>query len=203
LQYLGAATGSLTETFNLGVNETESGLMAIIYSIDALNIPAGEGTIVSLTFEADTPQDRDCLSAPFNVIVGDAEGNNISEEFIVLNDGITYVDSSVDECFIATAAFGSKLHPAVALLRHFRDTRLLTNRPGRTFVHYYYTVSPLLAARIADSPFLKGLVCIALLPVIAVAFLFLQAWWWQSALLLTLILMLVLWQRKRRRKSCC
>lgn len=49
-------------------------------------------------------------------------------------------------CFIATAAFGSYLAPEVAVLRSFRDTRLLTNTPGSAFVRFYYSVSPPLAA---------------------------------------------------------
>jgi hypothetical protein len=37
----------------------------------------------------------------------------------------------LDNCFIATAAFGSKFAPSVVLLRQFRDSCLLSNTPGQ------------------------------------------------------------------------
>ena len=41
-------------------------------------------------------------------------------------------------CFIATAAFGSPLHPLVNLLREFRNDYLLTWSGGRKLVKWYY-----------------------------------------------------------------
>ncbi len=69
-------------------------------------------------------------------------------------------------CFIATAAFGSSLHPHVATLRHFRDTWLLTHEPGRWFVNLYYRYSPALADAIAASDTLKGMTRAVLWPVV-------------------------------------
>ena len=76
----------------------------------------------------------------------------------------------LDECFIATAAFGSKLQPAVALLRQFRDQCLLTNRLGTKFVNFYYKNSPPIAQFIAGNDTLRGIVRGLLLPFIAIAY---------------------------------
>ena len=69
-------------------------------------------------------------------------------------------------CFIATAAYGSYLHPKVMLLREFRDNYLLTNAPGRAFVALYYKVSPSLANFIARHDSLRRASRIVLTPVV-------------------------------------
>jgi subtilisin family serine protease len=71
-------------------------------------------------------------------------------------------------CFIATAAFGSPLSKEVVLLRHFRDTCLLTNRPGRLFVSLYYRFSPPLAYMIARHEAARTVTRIGLTPIVFV-----------------------------------
>lgn len=78
----------------------------------------------------------------------------------------------IDECFIATAAFGSKFEPAVVLLRQFRDQFLLSNKPGTAFVNFYYHNSPPIARMIAQSEPLKIGVRILLTPIIAIVYMF-------------------------------
>lgn len=69
-------------------------------------------------------------------------------------------------CFIATAAYGSYLHPQVQELRNFRDTYLLTNRPGRAFVALYYHFSPPIADFIAQHETFRLIVRLLLTPIV-------------------------------------
>jgi hypothetical protein len=69
-------------------------------------------------------------------------------------------------CFIATAAWGSRLAPEVATLREFRDRYLLANAPGQAFVEWYYRVSPPVAAFIAEHESLKTAVRWGLAPIV-------------------------------------
>lgn len=77
-------------------------------------------------------------------------------------------------CFIATAAYGSYLHPFVKILRDFRDNVLMTSSAGKTFVAWYYRVSPPLARIIAQNGALNAFVKVMLLPCIGLAWLCLK-----------------------------
>lgn len=102
----------------------------------------------------------------------------------------------VDECFIATAAYGSKLDPGVVVLREFRDARLLTSRPGRAFVSFYYSISPGIAEQIAKYNILKEITKVFLLPVIVLAYLYLHLPL-MLAVAITVIPVMYLWKRRR------
>ncbi len=69
-------------------------------------------------------------------------------------------------CFIATAAYGSYMHPHVQELRDFRDEVLLHTGIGRRFVALYYQYSPPVADVIAENPVLRSLTRILLTPVV-------------------------------------
>jgi hypothetical protein len=69
-------------------------------------------------------------------------------------------------CFIATAAYGSRLAPEVLELREFRDRYLMNNLAGQAFVDWYYRVSPPAAAFIAEHESLKIAVRWGLVPVV-------------------------------------
>ena len=85
------------------------------------------------------------------------------------------VGGSGGRCFIATAAYGSYLHPFVNVLRNFRDTVLLTSSVGSSFVEWYYRVSPPIADVISRHSVLSASVRILLLPAIGIAWLCLKA----------------------------
>ena len=69
-------------------------------------------------------------------------------------------------CFIATAAYGSYLHPKVEILRDWRDKALLTTSSGRWFVRQYYRYSPPIANFISEREQLQALVRLMLLPLV-------------------------------------
>ncbi len=74
-----------------------------------------------------------------------------------------------NECFIATAAFGSSMAPQLNILREFRDRFLKTNTIGRWLVTKYYTYSPKWAQRIKKRESARAIVRATLSPVIAMA----------------------------------
>jgi lysophospholipase L1-like esterase len=111
--------------------------------------------------------------------------------------------SSGGGCFIATAAYGSALEPQVVLLRKFRDLRLLTNAPGQAFVRWYYATSPPVADFIAQHDLARLTVRVALLPLLAAAWLLVEASvLQQAALLLAMLLLLaVVWKRRQEKRT--
>lgn len=175
--------------------------------------PGFSKEIKSYTANVDNSVDKTTITAntadpsatvnPADLGIKDLQvGENLFAIRITAEDGVTtgiYTviitrEEKVDECFIATAAFGSKFDAPVVLLREFRDHCLLTNGPGRAFVAFYYYNSPPIARFIADNNILKALVRIVLLPLVGIACLCLHP------LIFVLILLLVIpvfWLRTR------
>jgi YVTN family beta-propeller protein len=77
-------------------------------------------------------------------------------------------------CFIATAAYGSRMGEEVRMLKNFRDNVLLTNSLGRSFVKLYYKISPPVADLIAKHDSLRAVVRWSVLPLLGVSWLALK-----------------------------
>ncbi|MDX9835085.1 MAG: delta-60 repeat domain-containing protein [Desulfobulbus sp.] len=88
--------------------------------------------------------------------------------------GPQYRFKTADACFVATASFGTLLHPGVRVLREFRDTFLATSGLGRAFVDRYYVISPPIAEVIGQSGALRAIVRLLLLPLVGFSWLALQ-----------------------------
>jgi hypothetical protein len=93
---------------------------------------------------------------------------NASFSIKVIEEEIDDVWEEVNKspCFIATAAYGSPLHPYVRILRDFRDEFLMSNKLGREFVELYYKYSPFAANFIAKNKVLKLIVQVNLLSLV-------------------------------------
>jgi hypothetical protein len=76
------------------------------------------------------------------------------------------------KCFIATAAFGSELSPAVRFLRTFRDQLVLSTRAGSAFMEvfnaWYYSFSPAVANIVASNDLFRGAARVLLYPLLAI-----------------------------------
>lgn len=64
----------------------------------------------------------------------------------------------LDECFIVTAAYGTKTAIEIDILRSFRDEFLADHSLGRSFVEFYYRNSSPIAEYIAKRPVIRYLV---------------------------------------------
>lgn len=164
------AAQNFNQTFTLTLDSS-----SFLDGINTSNITLGED-FTGLTVYAVTKTAPKTITV---VVSGNLQKNSGSGRISVSAagiDGTSAVTANVitrdmvDECFIATAAYGSKIQPAVVLLRHFRDQFLLTNSYGTAFVQFYYRNSPPIATYIANNEPLKAMVRVLLLPVIAIAY---------------------------------
>ncbi|HEY6838017.1 MAG TPA: MXAN_6640 family putative metalloprotease [Geobacteraceae bacterium] len=144
----------------LQVNNQPSGVVAVAFRKDnngaiAEFTAAGDGTITISGFNAPTTAEVYLLLCNTNL-------PTTSTTTQAASGG----GGGGGGCFIATAAYGSYLHPKVRVLRAFRDRYLLTNAPGRLLVACYYKASPGLAAFIAKHSLLRALCRLLLTPVV-------------------------------------
>ena len=68
--------------------------------------------------------------------------------------------------FMASRGNGSSNDPHIIILRAFRDAYLMPHRPGRKFVRFYYSCSPVIADYISKHYILKTMVRFSLLPIV-------------------------------------
>ena len=79
--------------------------------------------------------------------------NEVAEASIKHSENRTQTKS---ECFVATAAYGSELHPKVIELRRFRDIVLSRYALGRALISLYIRISPAIARQIERNEWLRA-----------------------------------------------
>jgi tetratricopeptide (TPR) repeat protein len=71
-------------------------------------------------------------------------------------------------CFVVTATMGREDHPAVELLRSFRDTVLADSEQGKRFIGWYYRNGPRIALFIQQSVLIRAVAfALVVLPAVA------------------------------------
>jgi uncharacterized repeat protein (TIGR02543 family) len=152
----------------------------IVLDKSSLTIEVGKTAELNATLQHINSSDfitftsSDPTIASVDSITGVVTGNKEGKVIITAKAGelttTCTVTVVIDECFIATAAFGTKFEPSVVMLRQFRDDYLLTNKLGARFVKIYYSNSPPIANFIAHNEALRFVVRILLLPLITIAY---------------------------------
>lgn len=119
--------------------------------VPALAIGSLSGSSQDPGIEQDEPSDQQVDGA-------DAEDEDDNESS----------SSSDSACFVATAAYGDRMHPDVVALRAYRDQTLSHYAAGRMFIKFYWIVGPKMAklvhperlsgrvARLILRPFVSG-----------------------------------------------
>ena len=72
--------------------------------------------------------------------------------------GASIIESFMDECFIATAAYGTSSAEEIDVLRGFRDRVMVRSDAGRDLIGFYYAASPPLAEYIARHEMVRTVV---------------------------------------------
>ena len=70
-------------------------------------------------------------------------------------------------CFVATAAYGDRMHPDVVTLRRYRDRVLVKYPTGRAFIRLYWHVGPVLAKRVVPTGASGRMARVALRPIVS------------------------------------
>jgi hypothetical protein len=133
----------------------------------------------------------------------DSDGDGTFERTFT-SDGELTGDEFIPQsgCFIATAAYGTPMADEIQILRDFRDEYLLINSVGRTFVDFYYRVSPPIAEFITEHPVLKPIVRAGLVPAVVISIIAVSTTLAEKIAILGLVVLvsvaLVVWATRRR-----
>jgi len=126
---------------------------------DLLSINRGDMVEFECLIKHLTPSDQD-MGSQFRI---DFNGTVVSiqktEHRILYADSLGHKLKYGDKaCFIATVAYGNVDEIEVVELRQYRDNVLSKTLAGRTFIEFYYAVSPYIAVIVGRSLILKAMI---------------------------------------------
>ncbi|MDY6844141.1 MAG: S8 family serine peptidase [Thermodesulfobacteriota bacterium] len=126
--------------------------------------------IATVSANANTYRDNNLSGATtysYRIYAYNAAGNSTySNEASAIT---SIASSGGGGCFIATAAYGSMLHPHVKILCKFRDTYLLPYKTGKRFVTLYYRYSPPIAKLISGHDWLRKMTRVLIVPLLVLS----------------------------------
>lgn len=123
------------------------------------------------------------------LFTSDAVADCDPDKHVVMPGEVFGLLKDQQNCFISTAAFGSRMSPQVETFRNFRDEFLVTNWLGRKLTLLYYDYSPKLAKAIAKDDYLRLTSRIALYPFLIFAKLALEIGFFGATLTFAIILL--------------
>jgi outer membrane protein assembly factor BamB len=163
------------------VAEAEEGYRFVNWTGDVDTIADVEDATTTITVNGDYS-----ITANFGEVPSDEEPS----------DGV---------CFIATAAYGTRMAEEIEVLREFRDEYLLTNPVGQALTNLYYRVSPPMAEFINEHPDLKPVVRAGLLPAVAMSAVAVNTTQAQKMAMIGFLVLvsaaLALWANRRRSRG--
>lgn len=180
--------------YHLDKAEYEMSFSRPDYAVDLIQV-----TLKASISELDYTYELSTTIRPLNlrkdVHIEDAtDPDSLRYQSTLVIEDLEPIDEGRRRCFIATAVFGGD-SAITELLRVFRDRFLLTNSLGKSFVDFYYTHSPGVAAVLDGSLVLRVLVGIALLPFVLIAFILVNFKW---VLIVCLIIVFMFLDRHRK-----
>ena len=83
--------------------------------------------------------------------------DSIIKKIQTFEPNYVYENKSSSRCYIATCVYGSYDCPQVWTLRRYRDYTLAKTWYGRSFINFYYTVSPTIVNLFGQFEWIKSL----------------------------------------------